>query len=247
MICYVISEQNVDVLHFENFDLDNIVTPVNVDVLERLLLDANYDKKETEYLVNGFRDGFSLQFAGNRKIVKTAPNLKLRVGSPTELWNKVMTEVQKGRYAGPYKEVPFEYYIQSPIGLVPKDKGKKTRLIFHLSYPQNGDSVNSQIPKEVCTVKYPDFDEAVNMCIEAGQSCFIGKSDMSAAFRNIGMAKLDWPLMVMKAKCPQDGNWYYFVDKCMPFGSSISCAIFQRFSNAVAYLVKFRTNRKALN
>ena len=110
-------------------------------------------------------------------MVKTGPNLKLRVGSPIELWNKVMLEVQKARYAGPFNEPPFEYYVQSPIGLVPKDKGKKTRLIFHLSYPRNGDSVNSQIPKEVCSVSYPDFDEAVKMCLMAGKSCSVGKSD----------------------------------------------------------------------
>ena len=61
------------------------------------------------------------------------------------------------------------------------------------------------------------------------------------------MSKLDWPLMVMKAKNPVDGKWYFFVDKCMPFDSSINCAIFQRFSNAVAHLVKFRTKNRALN
>ena len=173
--------------------------------------------------------------------------MKLRVGSPIELWNKVMVEVNKGRYAGPFADPPFEHFVQSPIDLVPKDNGRKTRLIFHLSYPKTGQSVNSQIPRESCMVQYPTFDEAVRMCIEAGVSCNMGKSDMSAAFRNLGMSKKDWPLMVMKAKNPLDGRIYYFVDKCMPFGSSIGCAIFQRFSNAVSHLVKFQTQKKALN
>ena len=60
-----------------------------------------------------------------------------------------MTEVQAKRYTGPYEKVPYEFFIQSPIGLVPKDKGKKTRLIFHLSYPRDGDSVNSGIPQKI--------------------------------------------------------------------------------------------------
>ena len=51
----------------------------------------------------------------------TAPNLKFRVGNPTILWNKVMKEVGLGRYAGPFKQIPFNNYIQSPIGLVEKD------------------------------------------------------------------------------------------------------------------------------
>ena len=33
---------------------------------------------------------------------------------------------------------------------------------------------------------------------------------------------------------------YYFIDKCLPFGSSQSCAIFQEFSDALAHIVKFK-------
>ena len=237
-------------LSCSNYDLENVVTPVDVDRFEYLLKQTDYDKSETEYLVNGFRNGFSLEYYGKRNVVRTAENLKLRVGNPIELWNKVMLEVGKGCYAGPYKDYPpFEYYIQSPIGLVPKDKGTKTRLIFHLSYPKTGESVNSQIPKEMCTVQYPTFDEAVRMCIQAGVGCKMGKSDMSAAFRNVGMTKTEWPLLVMMAVHPITGVKYFFIDKCMPFGSSISCSIFQRFSNAVAHIVKCRTipPRKPLN
>ena len=80
-----------------------------------------------------------------------------------------MKEVELGRYAGPFEKPPFEHYVQSPIGLVPKDKGLKTRLIFHLSYPKQGESVNSGIPKEKCRVKYPDFEEAVRLCIREGR------------------------------------------------------------------------------
>ena len=143
-----------------------------------------------------------------------------------------MNEVELGRYAGPFDYPPFEHFVQSPTGLVPKDKGTKTRLIFHLSYPRNGESVNKGISHSKCSVKYPAFDDAIKLCLQEGVGCIIGKSDMSAAFRNIGIAKSDWPLMVMKATNPNDGQVYYFIDKCMSFGSSISCAIFQRFSNA---------------
>ena len=34
------------------------------------------------------------------------------------------------------------------------------------------------------------------------------------------------------------GEWRFFVDKCLPFGASISCAIFQRVSNALAHILK---------
>ena len=230
-----------------NTDLENIITPVKAQVFRQMLIEAKYDKNETDYLVDGFTNGFSLEYTGDRDTVKTATNLKIRIGTQTDLWNKVMLEVEKGRYAGPFEKPPFENYIQSPIGLVPKDKGKKTRLIFHLSYPRTGKSVNSEIPKEYCTVKYPAFDEAIKICLSAGKGCYMGKSDMSSAFRHVPMKPSEWQLLVMKAENPKDGKTYYFVDKCLPFGSSISCAIFQRFSNAVAFLVKFRTKKDLVN
>ena len=98
----------------------------------------------------------------------------MTVGTKTELWNKVMKEVKEKRYAGPFDKIPFENYIQSPIGLVPKDNGRATRLIFHLSYPRsrNGtivsESVNANTPKHLTTVHYPDFDCAVKLCLKAG-------------------------------------------------------------------------------
>ena len=154
-----------------------------------------------------------------------------------------MKEVELKRYAGPYEEIPFEYFIQSPIGLVPKDNGKKTRLIFHLSYPRSGEkvSVNSGTPQELKSVQYASFDEAVKLCIIAGKACFAGKSDMSAAFRHFAIKKNFWKFLVMKAQHPTSNKVYYFVDKCMPFGAAISCSNFQRFSDAISHIVKVKT------
>ena len=210
-------------------------------------MEAGYDKHKTNYLIRGFTKGFSLEYKGPVKVKKNSPNLKLTVGSPTDLWNKIMVEVKAKRYAGPFKKVPYKYYIQSPVGLVPKDKGKKTRLIFHLSYPKTGQSVNSCIPEEKCTVKYPDFMDAVELCMKEGESCFCAKSDMSMAFRNVPMNKKSWCYLILKATHPVTGEMFYFVDKCLPFGASISCAIFQAFSESIAYLVTFRTHRPLVN
>ena len=147
---------------------------------------SSYDGAKTEFLVKSFEEGFSIGYEGDMNVRRTAPNLKLRIGNETVLWNKVMKEVQLKRYAGPFKDRPFDNFIQSPIGLVPKDGGTKTRLIFHLSYPRTGDSVNSGTPTDKCKVKYCMFDDAVIRCIKEGQGCFIARSDFSAAFRNLG-------------------------------------------------------------
>ena len=96
-------------------------------------------------------------------------------------------------------------------------------------------------------MKYPDFNEAVQLCIKAGVNCKIAKSDMKSAFRNLGIRRQDWKFLVMKAISLIDGKTYYIVDKCLPFGASISCSHFQRFSNAVKHLVQWRTKRSLVN
>ena len=233
----------------ENFDLQNIITPVNVKKLKQILQEVNYCPDKSEYLIDGFTNGFSLEFQSNREVRQTAPNLKFRIGDKYQLWEKVIKEVESGRYAGPFEKIPFSHYIQSPIGLVPKEKGKKTRLIFHLSYPRgaNGNSVNAGSPRQQCTIQYPSFDEAVKLCIQAGVNCGIGKSDMTMAFRQMPCKRGDWPILIMKAYHPESGKLYYFVDKCLPFGSSISCKIFQEFSDAIAYVVRSKTKKSNVN
>ena len=62
-----------------------------------------------------------------------------------------MKEVKLNRYVGPFKDIPYDNFIQSPIRLVPKDNGKDVQLIFHLSHlrqPKNGRklSVNANTP-----------------------------------------------------------------------------------------------------
>ena len=223
------------------------MTPLDVDMYESLLKSSQYHPEKSKYLVEGFRHGFSLKYQRKLDSKQLAPNLKIRVGSPVELWNKVMKEVGSGRYAGPFETPPFEYFIQSPIGLVPKDQGRKTRLIFHLSYPREGNSVNSGIPAEYCTVKYPDFEDVVKLCMQQGVPCHTEKSDMSMAFHNVPLRPDMWPLLVLKAKHPITGVTYFFVDKCLPFGASISCAIFQDFSDSVAHLVTYRTGEPLIN
>ena len=176
-----------EVQEYSNMNLKDIVTPVNVQQYAKLLEEANYDKDKTNYLVRGFTIGFSLEYKGPKKVQMKSRNLPLNVGNKYELWNKVMAEVKANRYAGPFEQIPFKYYIQSPIGLVPKDKGRKTRLIFHLSHPKSGESVNAGIPDDICSVTYPDFIDAVKVCMTAGRGCYCAKSDMSMTFRNVPM------------------------------------------------------------
>ena len=237
------------ILSFSNYDVSNIVTPIDVGRLQGLLYRTGYNSKKTKKLIKGFTKGFDLGYRHKFKVRQRAPNLKLTVGSTEELWNKVMKEVQVKCYAGPFEKIPFDDdYIQSPIGLVPKDNGTKTRLIFHLSYPKNSNkSVNARTLESHKVVKYKDFDQAVILCILQGLGCWMGKSDLTAAFRQLPLNKIFWRYLLMKAKSPMDQHTYYFFDKCVPFGAAVSCALFQEFSDALHHIVRVLTGDPNVN
>ena len=190
---YLFTASNV--LYYENYDLQNVITPIDWEKLEHLLTESNYDRKKTEFLVQGFKHGFSIGYQGDKNVRQCAPNLVLCVGTQTDLWNKVMKEVKLKCYAGPFETIPYDNFIQSPIGLIPKEGGKDTRLIFHLSYLRDSTvstSVNANTPRDQCRVKYKDFDSAIRRCLEEGKSCKLSKSDVSSAFRNLGVLPEHW-------------------------------------------------------
>ena len=232
----------------QDLDWQNIVTPVKVDVLAKLLSDSNYDVRKSAHLVKGFSEGFSIGYEGPVNRCDEANNLPLRVGSLTDLWNKVMKKVQEHRYAGPFKSPPTNQYIQSPIGLVPKSGGK-TRLIFHLSYDfgPNEDQklVNHHTPDHLCSVKYNDLDCAVRQCLDllnrsGCNNLVFSKTDCSHAFRILPIRIQHRKFLMMKAKHPETGEWWYFIEKCLPFGSSISCVQFQAFSDALRHITEWK-------
>ena len=74
------------------------------------------------------------------------------------------------------------------------------------------------------------------------KTVFAGKTDIKSAFRILGLSANCWKWLVMKARDPTTGQWKYFIDKCLPFGASISCALFQKFSDALCYLFEYRVN-----
>ena len=108
-----------------------------------------------------------------------------------------MNEIKLKRVAGPFDNIPFNNYIHSPVGLVPK-VGNQTRLIFHLSYQFSklgNDSLNGCTPAEICSVKYRDLYFVVKSClkwaslVDGRKMIFFTKSDIKSAFKLISLGK----------------------------------------------------------
>ena len=193
---------------------------MDVNKLEKQLVESNYNAVKTNFIVTGFRYGFDIGYVGPEKRQQTARNLPFRCGNKQVLWYKMIKEVKLKRFAGPYKKLPFKYFIQSPVGLVHRqsatdpvlDNGdgsldiqmeddgyeeltieqqsEKVCLIFHLSHPR-GTSLNDYTPSELCSVKYKDFKNTVRMCLKSGKGSYMAKSDMKSAIRNLPIRPRD--------------------------------------------------------
>ena len=202
-------------------------TPINIYELEKELV--YYDPEEADFLKTGFRQGFSLHYEGPRQATESK-NLKSALKYPEIVREKINKEVELHRVAGPFKHRPLPTLRISPIGLVPKKSNDpmstKTdyRLIHHLSYPE-GESLNDYIDPSKCSVQYTPFDSAVHMVQDLGKNCQLFKMDIKSAFRIMPIACKDFDQLGFKFE-----NLFYF-DKCLGFGCSISCNIFNRFAD----------------
>ena len=240
-------EQPPQISEFINRDLQSIVTPVNPRVLKNLLVQSNYDQQEIDFLVDGFTNGFNIKYDGPTQRTDSSNNIPFKVGDRMDMWEKIMKEVKAGTYAGPFDSIPYQYYIQSPIGLVPK-AGGQTRLIFHLSFnfKTGNKSVNFFTLQEKCSVKYNDIDHAIQASFRWKSSAgkvFYSKTDLKSAFRILPLKISCFPWLILKAFHPATHQLKYFIEKKLPFGSSISCSHFQRFSNTLRHIVEHQTGR----
>ena len=103
------------------------------------------------------------------------------------------------------------------------------------------------MPEEWCKVKYNDVNHAMRNCIDLLRSVedkvkvkviYFAKTDARSVFRLVPLLPGQYRWLVMRADHPITSKTYFFIDKCLPFGVSRSCAIFQDFSDALAHILK---------
>ena len=158
-------------------------------------------------------------------------NSKSVIDNPEAALSKINEEIKLGRIAGPFKIPPLKNFVVSPLALRAKKNSQKIRLLHNLSAPYDGSSINFNIPDEAAKVTYANITNALEIILNK-KCCFLAKTDIADAFRLIPLAKQDHHLMGFKIK----DNFYY--DMCLPMGCRSSCAIFERFSDALLYILK---------
>lgn len=181
-------------------------------------------------MINGFTHGFRLGCISAPSSC-VPQNHKSTLDHPDIIEDYIQTGLNKGRIAGPFSNKPFEQFVVSPLGLVPKGSTGKFRVIHDLSFPKN-QSVNSNIPRENSAVQYDSIDQVVDLVQKFGRECLMAKTDIEDAFRIIPIHPADYYLLGFT----WEGQYYY--DKCLPMGASSSCQIFESLSSALQWVME---------
>ena len=214
-------------LRSENHTPVKAESPLKIEVLKNYLKDFKHPDKD--FLLEGLEFGFRIPFEGSLPPLSVR-NHKSVLSSPDVVSEMIKKEINLGRVAGPFSSPPLPNFHSSPLGLVAKKEPGAFRIIHDLSFPE-GRSVNSGISPDFTRVQYQTLDEALDIIVSLGSNSLIAKADIEAAYRIIPIH----PDSVHLLGFTWNGMYYY--DRCLPFGLSVSCRIFEAFSHAIHWIL----------
>ncbi|CAG2204889.1 unnamed protein product [Mytilus edulis] len=181
-------------------------------------------------LIEGFTFGFKINSLLDKKVDKFPSNNKSARENPDAVNLKLTKEIMKGRIKGPFNEAPFEKFICSPLGLIPKKENRSFHSIHDLSFPK-GESVNFWTPPEYTSVSYQNIETVIELVQEHGFNCEMSKADVEDAFRLIPLHFSEYHLLGFK----WEDKFYH--DAALPMGASSSCQLFKNFSSALQWIL----------
>ncbi len=134
---------------------------------------------------------------------------------------------------GPFTNPPFSIFRVSPIGVATRKYSNKKRLIIDLSAPRNSSvpSIKSLIPLAPFSLFYASVDHAVQMIKAAGARAWLGKADITDAFKVMPLHPSQWHLFGVKWR-----SKFYFSVK-LTFGCRSSPCIFNSLSEALCWIL----------
>ncbi|XP_046891922.1 uncharacterized protein LOC124477894 [Hypomesus transpacificus] len=134
---------------------------------------------------------------------------------------------------GPFLAPPFAPYRVSPIGVATRKYSGKKRLIIDLSAPHDGvvPSINSLIPREPFSLYHASVDNAISMIKTAGRGAWLGKADITDAFKVMPLHPSQWHLFGVRW-----GSKLNFSVR-LAFGCRSSPRIFDSLSEALCWIL----------
>ena len=198
----------------------SLAVPYKVDLWAHYL--ANYPVPSLrDYHLTNLREGYP---HGNHRHPELRldglvyPNLSSAFANPSIVTTAIISELNAGRYLGPFSslsDIPSIYHPvrTSPLGVIPKKHTfpPKFRIIQHFSFPE-GLSVNDGIDPDEYRIHYQGLSHALDHLREVGSAALMWKADVSDAFRTLPIHPRDLGMQAVM--------WLglYFIDRFCPFG-----------------------------
>lgn len=219
---------------------------------QNLLLDAwdVYPPVILDWLGATISMGVNLNFVGDRSRSVRHENHPSIRDNMSQVVEELEKEMAEGRRPNWFAEPPFEWFIQSPVGQVPKVKvslaesGKfvleeSLRVImdwsFGLEKRVSGDkaapdSINAQIP--LMDISCISFDQMLVTFLEAGKGAFATVFDFAHAHQSISVRVEDWPVGLVYIP----GKGYAISTRCQ-YGSRRSGGVWEVFAELFTVLL----------
>ena len=178
--------------------------------------------------------GFPLDFNRDSNLVSTHVNHTSAIEHEKHIDQYIAEELKYGALYGPFEDTPIPVHV-SPLMTRAKQNSDKRRTIVDLSWPKNA-SVNAAVQKNVYlgshfVLKYPSLDDITTELRKLGPGALIYKVNISRAFRHIRIDPGDIDLLGIRHKS-------LFLDGSLPFGFRLGSGIFERYSDAIRYIMK---------
>ena len=184
------------------------------------------DKQYKATILDIIKFGVKIGYNGPKQRI-LSPNLPTAKDAPEVLTMDLETQLAYNCVTR-LDAIP-EWFISSPLGLVPKSNGK-WRRIYHLSHP-HGKSVNCNIKEKYGALKYTNIDEAIELVIKIGRGAILIKKDLADAFRHILVAESDWWLLGFA------WEGVYFVERFLSFGLRTLPYLFDLFAKGLNWIL----------
>ena len=204
-----------------------VPSDLHCDTWQHML--AGYHDSE---IVDFLKFGWPVAYSAPQIPVPTLKNHSSALRFPHVIDKFIQKELDKNALLGPFQVQPFDSWTQiSPLMTRDKPDGSGKRVIVDLSFPV-GAGVNDGIAKS----KEPQYTlptplDLADLMLREGRGCYMWKSDLSRAYRQLRVDPLDYPLLAIQ----HAGS--IFVDICPSFGCRASGSAQQRVSNSVVYLM----------
>ena len=209
-----------------------ISIPLNLSHQNRAL--ATYRNRDlATFFSQGISQGFKIGFSyGSIHLKPSKLNLEGARSHPNVVDDYLQTEINLNRVAGPFPSSSLPSCQISRFGVIPKNlQLDKQRLIVDLSHPKGG-SVNCDIPKQLCSLKYVTLNDAIQTILALGPGTLLAKIDIKSAFRLLPVHPTDRHLLGMR------WNGEIYLDCCLPFGLRSAPKLFNILADLLEWILQ---------